>query len=138
MAHYNVTTIYSKVDLKVAVKSEKPLIIVKDEEFFWELEKKLVKNKVARATKKFGTAGIGIGAIGTFFLITPLMFVLLAGILATTLGIATDELKAYDIYFDYDAKSIVLVKKKGRNAVNRKVDTFEGFDLQKFLENAVK
>lgn len=139
MAHYKTVLINSKNDLKAAVKCKHPLIVVKDEQFFWEMEKSLKKNKAAKVSKNVGAAGVGVGlaGIGYFSLgilaFPPAAIFLGVSLLAGAVGLAADDLREYKMYLNYADKSIVLVKSFGKNRVHKNTDTFDGFDLKKFL-----
>lgn len=137
MANHKVTIANSKRELKVAVKSSSPVIILEDEEFFWEMEKSLKKNKVAKTTKKAGNIGAVLG--GLCLVALGMGITLLAcGVVATALGLAVDDLKEYDILLNYKARNVILIKKTGKNKVNLEKDTFEGADVKEILKNAVK
>lgn len=133
MANYVPKYANNAIDLKCFQKTDEPVIVCTDKEFFIQLDKKVSGNKLARKTKSVSTNGLIIGGVLSLFTGGLGLVVLGASALGTIAGIALDQFKDYKAIMDYSEKRVIFIKVHGTNCFNENFDTIEGIDLNHIL-----
>lgn len=120
-------------ELRTAVVSQKPVIVLKNEDMFWKIEKQIRGAMGSRKVEKAGnvvmlgggaTVGVALG-IGAAALFWPAVAVLAAGTGTKVLGNIGDKafrrhFQNYTSFFDYNSKCVFLLKYRGEGHIEAK------------------
>ena len=130
----NAPVVTNRVDLLSSVKSGNLAIISTDQELYASLLKKAPKEKVARKSKKTGSALFVVGAFITIatggILAAVGLPIAAAGAVAGATGLALEEFKGYSILLDYKNKRIFFIKTKG----TPHLELPENWDTSKYIK----